>query len=93
MIKILVVEDDINLNKIVCSYLNDSGFEAHGCLNASSAYDAMYNNMYDLNRQLIDEDKNIIVIKQSNIVESIQKFENVKGSVTYKQLDLSSFLS
>lgn len=48
MIKILVVEDDINLNKIVCSYLNDSGFEAHGCLNASSAYDAMYNNMYDL---------------------------------------------
>ena len=52
-----------------------------------------HNNMYDLNRQLIDEDKNIIVIKQSNIVESIQKFENVKGSVTYKQLDLSSFLS
>ncbi|WP_273400710.1 response regulator transcription factor [Traorella massiliensis] len=48
MIKILVVEDDINLNKIVCSYLNDSGFESHGCLNASSAYDAMYNNMYDL---------------------------------------------
>ena len=27
MIKILVVEDDINLNKIVCFYLNDSGFE------------------------------------------------------------------
>ncbi len=52
-----------------------------------------HNNMYDLNRQLIDEDKNIIVIKQSNIVESIQKFENVKSSVTYKQLDLSSFLS
>ena len=48
MIKILVVEDDINLNKIVCFYLNDSGFEFHGCLNASSAYDAMYNNMYDL---------------------------------------------
>lgn len=48
MIKILVVEDDINLNKIVCFYLNDSGFEVHGCLNASSAYDAMYNNMYDL---------------------------------------------
>ena len=48
MIKILVVEDDVNLNKIVCTYLNDSGFEAHGCFNASSAYDAMYNNMYDL---------------------------------------------
>lgn len=28
MIKILVVEDDIQLNRMVCTYLNDSGFEA-----------------------------------------------------------------
>ena len=32
MIHILVVEDDDKLNKIVCTYLNDSGFEAKGCL-------------------------------------------------------------
>ena len=46
MIKILVVEDDVQLNQMVCIYLNDSGFEAKGCLNAIDAYDEMYNNMY-----------------------------------------------
>ena len=48
MIKILVLEDDAKLNKTVCTYLNDSGFQTKGCLNANSAYDEMYNNLYDL---------------------------------------------
>ena len=48
MNKILVVEDDRNLNQIVCRYLNDHGYDARGCLCANDAYDAMYNNMYDL---------------------------------------------
>lgn len=48
MIKILVVEDDTNLNKVVCSYLRGSGFEVKGCLNAEDAYDEMYNNLYEL---------------------------------------------
>lgn len=48
MVRILVLEDDANLNKIVCTYLNDSGFNTTGCLDASSAYDAMYNEIFDL---------------------------------------------
>lgn len=48
MVHILVVEDDVKLNQIVCTYLNDSGFEAKGCLSASEAYDEMYQNIYDL---------------------------------------------
>ena len=48
MINILVVEDDAKLNQIVCTYLNDSGFQAKGCLNAKDAYDEMYNNLYEL---------------------------------------------
>lgn len=48
MIHILVVEDDKNLNQAVCSYLNDSGFAAKGCLNAKHAYDEMYNSIYEL---------------------------------------------
>lgn len=48
MINILVVEDDAKLNKLVCTYLNDSGFNATGCLNANDAYDEMYNNLYEL---------------------------------------------
>ena len=48
MFKILVVEDDRELNKTVCSFLNHSGYEAVGCLSANEAYDAMYANMLDL---------------------------------------------
>ncbi len=48
MINILVVEDDVRLNQIVCTYLNDSGFHAKGCLNANAAYDELYNNLYEL---------------------------------------------
>ena len=42
---ILVVEDDVKLNHIVCTYLNDNGFAAKGCLNANEAYNEMYNSM------------------------------------------------
>lgn len=48
MVHILVVEDDEKLNRIVCTYLNDSGFQAKGCLGAQEAYDEMYNQLYDL---------------------------------------------
>ena len=48
MFQILVVEDDAELNRTVCAYLNQNGYKATGCLNASDAYDAMYAVMYDL---------------------------------------------
>lgn len=48
MIHILVLEDDAKLNQTVCTYLNDSGFHANGCLNAGEAYHEMYNNLYEL---------------------------------------------
>lgn len=48
MFKILVVEDDRELNKTVCSFLNHSGYEAVGCLNADDAYDSLYNYVFDL---------------------------------------------
>lgn len=48
MIRILVVDDDARLTQSVCTYLNDSGYEAKGCLSAEAAYDAMYSNLYDL---------------------------------------------
>lgn len=48
MIHILVLEDDAKLNQLVCTYLNDSGFTAKGCLNAKDAYDELYNSLYDL---------------------------------------------
>ena len=42
MFKILVVEDDRELNRTVCAYLRGSGYTAVGCLDAGAAYDAMY---------------------------------------------------
>ncbi len=48
MFKILVVEDDRELNRTVCSFLNHSGYEAIGCLSAMEAYDALEENLFDL---------------------------------------------
>lgn len=48
MFRILVVEDDRELNKTVCSFLNRSGYEATGCVNAAAAYDAMAEGMFEL---------------------------------------------
>lgn len=48
MFKILVVEDDKELNRTVCSFLNSNGYQTVGCLNANDAYDALYDSMFDL---------------------------------------------
>ncbi len=48
MFQILVVEDDKDLNRTVCSFLNGSGYQAVGCHDAKEAYDAMYGNTFDL---------------------------------------------
>ena len=48
MFQILVVEDDKDLNRTVCAFLNASGYQATGCLDANDAYDAMYGTMFYL---------------------------------------------
>ena len=48
MFKILVVEDDRDLNRSVCAFLGQSGYEATGCLGAEEAYDEMYKTTFDL---------------------------------------------
>ena len=48
MFKLLVLEDDKDLNRTVCAFLNGSGYQAVGCLNANDAYDALYGETFDL---------------------------------------------
>ncbi len=49
MFRILVVEDDRDLNRAVCSYLHHNGYETAGCLSVNEAYDAMYGGtLFDL---------------------------------------------
>lgn len=48
MFKILVLEDDKELNRTVCAFLNSSGYDAIGCTDANEAYDVLFENTIDL---------------------------------------------
>ncbi len=48
MIKILLVEDNADLNLSVCRHLNLNNYSAIGCTNAMDAYDALYAQKIDL---------------------------------------------
>lgn len=48
MFQILVVEDDKALNQTVCAFLKGRGYETTGVLEVLDAYDAMYENKFDL---------------------------------------------
>lgn len=48
MFQILVLEDDQDLNRTVCTFLNQAGYQATGCLDAPSAYEALYAQVFDL---------------------------------------------
>ncbi len=48
MFKILVVEDDKNLNRAVCSYLNRKGYDTQGCTDVPKAYECMESSVFDL---------------------------------------------
>ncbi|MBO5064633.1 MAG: response regulator transcription factor [Clostridia bacterium] len=48
MVCILLVEDDIQFNKIVCSYLTDNGYSIIGCHSASEALEQMEKMSFDM---------------------------------------------
>lgn len=48
MVKILIVEDDENLNKSICIFLTQKGFDVQACYNGDEAFDALYKNTFDL---------------------------------------------
>ena len=48
MFKILIVEDDEELNSSVCSFLSMNGFETVGCYGVNDAFDEMYINTFEL---------------------------------------------
>ena len=48
MVCILLVEDDIQFNRIVCSYLTDNGYNVVGCLSAAEAFEQMEKMSFDM---------------------------------------------
>ena len=90
MFKILVVEDDRELNKTVCSFLNHSGYEAVGCLGANEAYDAMYENVFDMIMPYFDSYNNYFSYSLSYtnyIINFIFISKKINLSVLNKQKD------
>lgn len=48
MVHVLVVEDDVCFNQIVCASLNAAGYAVQGCTNASEAFDALHDSGADI---------------------------------------------
>lgn len=48
MANILIVEDDLKLNEIMCAYLARNNFHVKGCKNPTEAYDLLFSNSFDL---------------------------------------------
>ena len=48
MVNILVVEDDENLNKSICLFLEQKGFNIQSCFDGEQAFDLLYKKSYDL---------------------------------------------
>ena len=48
MISILIVEDDIQFNHLVCSYLSDNGYNVVGCNSAVDALSKMEKQSFDM---------------------------------------------
>ena len=48
MVCILLVEDDVQFNRIVCSYLSDSGYNVVGCLNVAEAFEQLEKMTFDM---------------------------------------------
>lgn len=79
MFKILVVEDDRDLNQTVCAYLNKSGYEAVGCLDANDAYNEMYGSMFDvivsdIMMPKIDDEEIILTVREFNILYKLLSY-------------------
>ena len=48
MFKVLIVEDDKDLNRSLLTFLRKNGYDATGVLSANEAYDQMYGNVFDI---------------------------------------------
>ena len=48
MVKILVVEDDVRLNRLVCRLLSDYGYQPIRCGSAAEAFEAMEHEPFDM---------------------------------------------
>lgn len=87
MVYILLVEDDIQFNKIVCSYLTDNGYSIVGCHSAAEALEEMEKMSFDM---IISD----IMMKDVDGFEFAEMVRNINKDIPFLFLtardDLSS---
>lgn len=66
--KILLLEDDLNLNETIKEYLEDEGFEVDAAYNSDEAFEKIYENSYDI--LLLD-----VMVPGENGFEILKKIE------------------
>ena len=76
MVYILLVEDDIQFNKIVCSYLTDNGFNVVGCHSAAEALEEMEKMPFDM---IISD----IMMKEMNGFEFAESVRTINKDIPF----------
>lgn len=76
MVYILLVEDDVQFNRIVCSYLIDRGYNVVGCYSAAEALNQMEKMSFDM---IISD----IMMKNINGFEFAEQVRNVNNDVPF----------
>ncbi len=74
MVHVLVIEDDVRLNQIVCAGLNAAGYMAHSALGAQQAFDLMY-------AQNMDVIVSDIMMPGIDGFELVQRVRNVNRTI------------
>lgn len=75
MARILVVEDDIKINKLVCTKLQGRGFDVAGCYNGADALEYLKTEKPDL----ILSDVMMPRMTGFELLENVRKDENLKS--------------
>ncbi|WP_186578497.1 response regulator transcription factor [Aquibacillus kalidii] len=83
MNKILVVEDNDNLNKVVCKHLSDHGYSVISCLNANDALAQLSEQMVDM----IISDIMMPEIDGFELASSVRKLNNTIPILFMSALD------
>ncbi len=88
-LRILLLEDDIDLNETIAEYLEENGFEVDSVYDGEEALNKIYENSYDL----LLLDVNVPGVNGFNILKEIRKEENETPAIYITSLNSVDDLS
>ena len=78
MVKILVVEDDKDLNKLVCTYLRGCGYEVSACFDGEEAIEMMEQKQFNMDDYVVKPFDIDVLIMKVNALLRRAKIETEK---------------